>query len=81
MEITFCFIIACLTGVVLLYYYIQNRGRRIERYFMRNKKEYFFILQGAYFVLMLSMVFNIRFIIYRFAEHWLEKAQQALTQK
>ena len=81
MEITFCFIIACATGLVLLYYYIQNKGRRIERYFMRHKKEYFFILQGAYFVLTLSLVFNVRFIVYKFAQGWLEKAQQALAQK
>lgn len=81
MEITFCFIIACATGLVLLYYYIQNKGRRIERYFMRHKKEFFIILQGAYFVLTLSLVFNIRFIIYKFAQGWLEKAQQALAQK
>ncbi len=81
MEIPFCFIIACLTGLVLLYYYFQNRGRRIERYFMRHKKEYFFILQGAYFILMISLVFNIRFIIYNYAQQLLDKAQKALAQK
>ncbi len=78
MEIPFCFIIACLTGIILLYYYYQNRGRRIERYFMRNKKELFIILQGAYFILMISMVFNIRFIIFKYANQLMEKMKESL---
>lgn len=81
MEITFCFIIACSTGIILLYYYFQNKGRRIERYFMRHKKEFFFILQGAYFVLMISLVFNIRFIIFKYAQQWMAKLQASIDQK
>ena len=64
MEITICFLIACSTGLVLLYYYFHNRERRIERYLIRHKKEFFFLLQLCYFVLTLSLIFNVRFIIY-----------------
>lgn len=81
MEVKFCFIIACTSGVILLYYYYHNKDRRIERYLLRKNKKLFITLQFSYFVLMLSLVFSSRFIIYElFGKKLMKAAENALKQ-
>jgi hypothetical protein len=76
MEIPFCVIVACCSGAILLYFFYHNKGRKIERYFLKNNKRLFLVLQLSYFILILSLVFNIRFVIYHFAEQLKESMLQ-----
>jgi len=62
-EILFCFYIAGAAGIILLYYYYQNNERKIERYLLRYRKELFILLQVAYFILIVSIIFNIRHVM------------------
>jgi Trk-type K+ transport system membrane component len=73
-EIIFSFLIASSSGLILLYYYYHNKNRRIERYLLKHKKCLFTLLQLAYFILIVSVVFNIRYII----STWLEEFNKSL---
>lgn len=79
MELVVCFIISIAAALVLLYYYFHNKERRIERYLVRHKKDLFVLLEVCYFVLTLSLVFNVRFIIYEtFGKTLMDAANKSL---
>jgi hypothetical protein len=69
MDKTICISIIVVTGAVLLFYYFMNKGGRIERFYIRNDKQLFVMLQTSYFILLLSLSLNIRYIM----GEWLEK--------
>jgi hypothetical protein len=68
MEIPFCLFVAACSGATLLYFYYHNKNRRIERYLLKNDRKLFLLLQFAYFILVISLVFNARYVVYQFAE-------------
>lgn len=59
-------LIIIISGTAILYYYIQNRNKRIERFFIRNDKTLYGLLQLSYFILSLGVIFNIRYIVYKY---------------
>lgn len=54
--------------VVLLYYTYSNSYQRIERYYFKNDRKLYYLLQGMYFILVGAIVLNIRYLVYSFAE-------------
>lgn len=62
-EIIFSFFVAISSGLILLYFYYHNKNRKIERYLLKHKKCLFTLLQVCYFILVVSVVFNTRYII------------------
>lgn len=66
METLYCLLIGLSSGIILLYFYFHNKNRRIERYLIKHKKEYYIILELCYFILLLSFIYNVRFVVYDF---------------
>jgi hypothetical protein len=62
-EIIFCLSIAISAGIIILFYYFHNHERRIERYLLKHKKGLFVLLEIVYFILIVSVVFNTRYIL------------------
>lgn len=62
-DVPFSLFAAISAGTVLLYFYFHNKDRRIERYYIRNHKNIYVALQAAYFVLIMSVVLNFRFVM------------------
>jgi hypothetical protein len=58
-----CFVIglASMAVIILLYH---NEYRKLEKYFYENNKSLFILLEICIFVILLSMVFNVRHIAY-----------------
>ena len=63
----FCATVAIISGLSLLYFYYHNSNRRIERHFFKTNKVCFGILEFVIFVLVVSTVLNIKYII---TEYW-----------
>jgi hypothetical protein len=63
MELPFCALITVCAGITLLIFYFKNKDRRIERYFHKNNKELFLLLQLSYFILIVSFAYNSRFLM------------------
>ena len=68
MDIPVSLLIAAIAGMTLLFYYFANENRNIERYYFHNHKMCYYSLQFAYLILMLSLVYNIRFVIYHYVD-------------
>lgn len=78
MEVQFfCILIMVFSGSILLYFYYHNQNRCIERYLLRNDKQYYLALQFAYFILIISLVFNMRFVLY----NWMEGLKTKMMSK
>ena len=58
----FCILVAAFGGICLLYFYHLNKNRKIERYYFRENKYIFGILQFALAILTISTVMNSRHI-------------------
>ena len=50
--------------IPLLYYYYHNVDRKIERYFFINHKHLFALLIFANFILIISFIMNLKFLLY-----------------
>jgi len=50
--------------IPLLYYYYHNVNRKIERYFFINHKHLFALLIFANFILIISFIMNLKFLLY-----------------
>lgn len=61
----YLFIIA-ICGIVILYFYLNNSTRRIERYYLKNNKGLFVLLEICMIIIVMSILFNIRHIIVMF---------------
>ena len=59
-------LIIVFSAVCLTYFYFKNSARRIERYYLKNDKGLFVLLEVTIFVLVVSIMFNIRHIIVEF---------------
>ena len=53
-------IIVC--AAVLTYFYFKNNNRSIERYYYKQNYTCFVILQISFFILLISLVLNIRYL-------------------
>jgi hypothetical protein len=59
-------IIVILSGISLLYYFYYNENRKIERYFYQNNKVLFTVLEVTSFIILTSLIYNIRFILFNY---------------
>ena len=60
--IYYCAIIAILSALCVLYFFYQNKGRKIERYYFKHNKYLFALLTFVNFLLMISAVMNGKYI-------------------
>jgi hypothetical protein len=75
-EILFSFYIIICAGLILLYFYHHNKNRKIERYLLKHKKNLFTLLQISYFILIISVVFNTRYIISTCFEEFMKSSKK-----
>ena len=54
--------------VVLLYFKYKNDYQRIERYYFKHNRRLYIVLRAAHFILLATILLNIRFYIYKYAE-------------
>lgn len=57
---------------ILLYFMYKNDYQRIERYYFKNDRKLFYVLRACHFVLIVSIVWIIRTLVYRYAKQALE---------
>lgn len=65
--------IIILTSASLLIFSHYNKYKRIERYFYNNNKNLYIVIKICYNVLFISMVFNIRFVVYEIIKNISQK--------
>lgn len=68
-----CIGIAILSFIPLFYYYHHNKNRQIERYFFKEQKLLFALLTFVNFLLIISIVLNLKFIIFKFGGLFINK--------
>lgn len=59
-------LIVILSGISLLYYFYYNENRKLERFFYKNNKVLFTVLEVTCFIILTSLIYNIRFILINF---------------
>jgi hypothetical protein len=59
------YIIVLITFIILCYYYFQNKNKCIERYFIEENFNLYTTLKISYFILITSLIMNIKFIFTR----------------
>jgi hypothetical protein len=57
-----------LAAVVLLYFSYQNDYQRIERYYFKNNRNLYYLLRATHFVLIMSIVLNVRYLVYKYVD-------------
>ncbi len=60
-------------GIPIIIYSILNEYDKIARWYYKNNKHYYILLQLSYWILMISMVLNVRFVVYTGIEFLTEK--------
>jgi hypothetical protein len=71
--ISFCIGIAIFSFIPLFYYYHHNKNRQIERYYFKEHKLLFALLTFINFLLIISIVLNLKFIIFKFGGIFINK--------
>lgn len=56
------YIIIIITILILAYYYFSNKNKCIERYYIENDINLYKMLKISYFILITSLIMNIKFI-------------------
>ncbi len=69
----FYYCILFIAGVMLIYYSYQNDYQRIERYYFRNNRRLYYVLRAVHFILLASIILNVRYIVYEYAYDFLNK--------
>lgn len=62
-----------IAAVMLAYYSYKNDYQRIERYYYKNNRRLYYVLRAAHFILLASIILNVRYIVYEYAYAFLEK--------
>ncbi len=63
MDIPICILTAFCCGMVLLFFYFKNENKNVERFLFKKNKKLYYALTVSYFILMVSLVYNIKFVI------------------
>lgn len=71
MMLYYC--ILFIAAVMLAYYSYKNDYQRIERYYYKNNRRLYYVLRAAHFILLASIILNVRYIVYEYAYAFLEK--------
>jgi hypothetical protein len=67
MEMIYYYITLLFALSIFLYYKWHNDYSRIERYYFKEDKKKYYALKVAYLIIVMAIVINTRFIIYRYA--------------
>ena len=57
-----------IAAVVLLYFKYKNDYQRIERYYFNHNRRLYIVLRAVHFFLLASILLNIRFVVYKYAD-------------
>lgn len=60
--------------VILLYYKWKNDYRCIERYYFKNNRRAFYLLQACYFTLLVAVILFARYCVYSYIAKWTASA-------
>ena len=77
MIIVTSFIIA-LASISLLLFWHFNHYRCVERYYFDNYKTVFVIIEICLLIMIFSLVFNVKHILFGFAGKWIKKLKKRL---
>jgi hypothetical protein len=65
-----------IAAVMLIYYSYKNDYQRIERYYFKNNRRLYYVLRATHFILLASIILNVRYVVYEYAYEFLRKYQQ-----
>jgi hypothetical protein len=65
-------LIIIISGSALMYYYLHNQNREIERFYYKKHKALYGVLQIVCFIIMISFFYNMRFIIVNYTSKLLK---------
>jgi hypothetical protein len=74
----FYYCILFIAAVMLIYYSYKNDYQRIERYYFKNNRRLYYVLRATHFILLASIILNVRYVVYEYAYDFLKKYQQKL---
>lgn len=61
----YCFIIVVFNATILIIYHFKvDPNKDIERYYFKTNKYHYSIFKLAYFIILVSFIFSIRYIIF-----------------
>lgn len=66
---------------MLVYYSYKNDYQRIERYYFKNNRKLYYVLRATHFVLLASIILNVRFVVYSYAGEFLEQYKAKMKVK
>lgn len=70
-----------LAMVMLLYFSYKNDYQRIERYYFKNNRKLYYVLRATHFILLASIILNIRYVVYQYAGELLNNYKNKLSIK
>ena len=56
-------ILTAISGISILYFFHQNHNRKVERFYYRENKLLYALLMFVYFLLIVALVMNGRFVV------------------
>ena len=59
----FFLVVALFCALPLVYFYVCNKNRTVEKHYYQNHSLSFALLEGSYFILIVSMVYNLRTVV------------------
>jgi hypothetical protein len=71
--IIFSIIICLITGISILVFNHLNEYKRIERWFYYYNKYYYILVNLCYYLLLISFIFNARYIVYSLIAYIMHK--------
>ena len=57
------YILVLVAAIPVAFYYFSNHNRVVEKYYYKNNYPIFILLQISFFILMISIILNIRYIL------------------
>lgn len=64
--------------VILLYFQYKNDYQRIERYYFKQNRRLYYVLRAVHFILIASIIVNIRYVLYKYGKIALENLKKRL---
>jgi hypothetical protein len=68
-----------LATVMLIYYSYKNDYQRIERYYFKHNRRLYYVLRATHFILLASIILNIRYVVYEYADDLLKSLKKRLS--
>jgi hypothetical protein len=68
-----------IAAVMLAYYSYKNDYQRIERYYFKHDRKLYYVLRAVHFILLASIILNVRYVVYEYAYELLRKFKHKLN--